>query len=182
VIAWSDEGSSQSTKMNNQANSIVALTQQRCGSPLSQNGRGILIGMLNFPSPCGRRWPLGRMRGFLQVSNFHYFFYSAPIPHPPLPWSPLSQIGRGILIGMLNFPSPCGRRWPSGRMRGFLQVSNFYSSSIPHPPLVWSPLSQIGRGFLVRCRSVCWCVSFCWSTTACNFERIFLLHVGEGGR
>ena len=36
-------------------------------------------------------------------------------------------------------------------MREFLQVSNFYNfllySLAPHPPLAWSPLSQLGEGF-----------------------------------
>ncbi|MAA69017.1 MAG: hypothetical protein CL915_09730 [Deltaproteobacteria bacterium] len=46
------------------------------------------------------------MGDFLQATHFNNFFYSAPIPHPPLMWSPLSQLGE-IFLSFVTFISSC---------------------------------------------------------------------------
>ena len=79
---------------------------------------------------------------------------------PPLP------VGRGFSVHWFHLPNwsfqresvlsyfafSWGRRWPKagwGSSCKYLIFLTFLSSDqIPHPPLAWSPLSQLGEGFL----------------------------------
>ena len=107
---------------------------------------------------------VGRMRGCYKLTNFLAFPFTKSA-HPPLAWSPLSQLGEGFQCidfiyqidlfdvnqPLASLPSPWGRRWLKagwGDSYKYLIFIIFFSSNqIPHPPLAWSPLSQLGEGF-----------------------------------
>ena len=114
---------------------LFALTHQRCWFLVSQNERGLLGHCCNgcwcvgfcwsttvcnleriLPSPCGRRWPLGRMRGFwfglVFLSSGWFVWCPSPTTNvvPPLP-----KNGRGFSEKSAKFfIFSVGSRWPIG--------------------------------------------------------------------
>ena len=119
------------------------------------------------------------MRCYFKLLNFLAFPFRS-IPHPPLTWLPLSQNGRGfseVTVLMIwhwvraikaarKGPSPSGRRWPIGRMRGYCKLLIFLAFSIhkiPSPTTdVVPPLPKRARVFRYRSDS-----------TPTNMTRVF---------